>query len=183
MLKDGVSAPLDNTVEVDETYVGGKWANMSKKKRAMMAEAGKDNKIPVMGLVERNGNAKLTVIGKRTFKEVVRQHVSLNAFINTDQHLGYWGLNTEFADHDMVDHGRGEYRRNDVHTNTVEGFFSLFKRMVLGTYHQISPKHLQRYCDELTYRYNSRKVKDCERFIQSLKKVEGRLTYNQLINK
>ena len=75
---------LDNTVEVDETYVGGKWANMSKKKRAIMAANGKDNKTAVMGLVERDGYAKFTVIGKRSFKDVVREHVDTNAFINTD---------------------------------------------------------------------------------------------------
>lgn len=183
MLKDKNAEQLSNTVEIDEAYIGGKWANMSKKKRAIMAEGGKDNKTAVMGMVERQGNAKLTVIGKRNFKEVVRQHVSTNAFINTDEHLGYWGLNLEFADHDSVKHSSGEYRKNDVYTNTVEGFFSHFKRMLQGTYHNISPKHLQSYCDEHAYRYNTRKIKDIDRFALTFTKIEGRLTYNTLINR
>jgi transposase-like protein len=181
MLKDNAPQYLDNVVEIDETYVGGKWANMSKKKRAIMAESGKDNKTPVMGMVERDGYAKLTVIGQNTFKEVVRQHISPNAFINTDTHLGYVGLNLEFADHAAVNHSQGEYLRDGVHTNSVEGFFSLFKRMVFGTYHQISPKHLQRYCDEITFRFNSRKIKDSERFMASLKQTNGRLKYKDLV--
>jgi transposase-like protein len=183
MLKDAAPELLDNTVEIDECYVGGKWANMSKKKRAIMQEQGKDNKTPVMGLVERQGKAKLTVIGRNTFKEVVRQHVSPNAFINTDEHLGYHGLNMEFADHAAINHSQGEYLRDGIHTNSVEGFFSLFKRMIFGTYHQISPKHLQRYCDEITYRFNSRKIKDVDRFLISLSHTQGRLTYKQLIDK
>lgn len=174
---------LNNTVEVDECYCGGKWSNMTKSKRAKLVESGKDNKTPVMGLVERDGLAKLTVIGKRTFKEVIRQNVDTNAFINTDEHLGYAGLTQEFADHATINHSRGEYFKNDVHTNTVEGFFGLFKRCILGIYHQISPKHLQAYCDEVVYRYNTRDVKDTERFMQSLKQTEGRLTYAQLIKK
>lgn len=174
---------LEGRVEVDECYVGGKWANMSKKKRAIMAEQGKDNKTPVMGLVEREGLAKMTIIGQHTFKDVVRKNVSTDAYINTDEHLGYWGLNQEFADHSMVNHSRNEYKVEDVHTNTVEGMFGLFKRMVFGIYHQVSPKHLQRYCDELIYRYNSRKVKDIERFFNTLKQTEGRLTYKQLTRK
>jgi hypothetical protein len=174
---------LEGRVEIDECYVGGKWANMSKKKRAIMADSGKDNKTPVMGMVERDGLAKMTLIGKNTFKDMVRQNVDTDAYINTDEHLGYWGLNKEFADHSMVNHSRGEYRVEDVHTNTVEGMFGLFKRMVFGIYHQISPKHLQSYCDEMIYRYNTRKVKDIERFMQTLKQTEGRLTYKQLTGK
>jgi hypothetical protein len=76
-----------------------------------------------------------------------------------------------------------EYVRDGFHTNTVEGFFSLLKRQIFGIHHQVSPKHLQRYCDEMAYRFNSRKVKDTERFIASLKQTAGRLKYNDLIAK
>jgi len=183
MLKDCADNPLSNVVEIDETYVGGKWANMSKKKRAIMIEKQQSNKVPVMGMVQRDGNAKLTVIGRNTFKEAIRQNVSTNAFIVTDEHLGYRGLNMEFADHASVNHSQQEFVRDDIHTNNVEGFFSLFKRMIFGTYHQISPKHLQRYCDEILYRFNNRKVKDVDRFMNSLSHTEGRLTYNQLTEK
>ncbi|MBL7745636.1 MAG: IS1595 family transposase [Chitinophagaceae bacterium] len=181
MLREKAADPLSNVVEVDETYVGGKWANMSKKKRAKMVQEGKDNKTPVMGLVEREGRAKLTLIGENSFKDIIRLNVSENAFINTDEHLGYHGLNQEFADHAAINHSKGEFLRDGVHTNTIEGVFSLFKRMVFGIYHQISPKHLERYCDEMTYRYNSRKVKDADRFVYSLSHTEGRLRYDDLI--
>lgn len=183
MFKDNKVSLLTNTVEVDEHYVGGKWSNMSKKKRAIMVEEGRDNKTPVMGLVERQGKAKLKVIGKNTFKEVIRQHVSTNAFINTDEHGAYAGLNKEFADHDTVNHSQGQFVKGDVYTNSVEGLFSLFSRMVFGTYHQITAKHLQAYCNELTYRFNSRKIKDVQRFVNTFQNIQGRLTYNQLINK
>lgn len=172
---------LDNIVEVDETYVGGKWDNMHSKKRSKLREANQDNKTPVMGLLERDGKARLTVIGNRTFKDVVRENVNKTATIITDSHLSYEGLQQEFAGHQAVNHSQGEYKRDKVYTNTVEGFFSIFKRTVIGTYHQISPKHLQRYCVETAYRYNTRELKDHERFKAAISNVEGRLKYTQLI--
>lgn len=175
--------PLENIVEIDETYVGGKWDNMNRKRRAQQRESGMDNKTPVMGLLQRDGKAKLTVIGQHTFKEVVRQHVNKNAIIATDTHLSYQGLDQEFAGHGTVNHSQDEYRNGIYYTNSVEGFFSLFKRTIFGTYHQISPKHLHRYCSETSYRFNSRKIKDKERFNRLLSHTEGRLTYNELINK
>jgi len=175
--------PLENIVEVDETYVGGKWENMNKERRKRHRENAVDNKVPVMGLIERDGRAKLTIIGKNSFKEVVRQNVSKDAIVYTDAHLGYIGLSDEFAGHEAVNHSIQEYRRGLAYTNSVEGFFSLFKRTIFGTYHQISPKHLARYCAESTYRFNSRKVKDKERFKNLLSNPEGRLTYKKLIEK
>jgi transposase-like protein len=175
--------PLENIVEVDETYIGGKWDNMNKERRKRMRYKGKDNKIAVMGLLERGGNAKLTVIGQKTFKEVIRQNVSKDAIISTDTHLSYHGLDQEFAGHGMVNHSQDQYRDGIFYTNSVEGFFSLFKRTIFGTYHQISPKHLHRYCNESNYRFNSRKIKDKARFTQFFANTEGRLTYKNLIQK
>ena len=76
-----------------------------------------------------------------------------------------------------------EFRRGIAYTNSVEGFFSVFKRTIFGTYHQISPKHLHRYCAETSYRFNTRKIIDAERFKQVLSNPHGRLTYKKLINK
>jgi hypothetical protein len=174
---------LDNMVEVDETYVGGKVANMSRGRRKKWQESNKDNKVAVMGLVERDGKAKLTVIGGRTFKEVIRENVNKSATIYTDAHLGYELLANEFAGHEAVNHSIFEFKRGDAYTNTVEGFFSLFKRTIHGTYHAISPKHLHRYCTETTYRFNSRKIKDADRFRIAISNVEGRLKYKNLIQK
>jgi len=174
---------LDNIVEIDETYCGGKVANMHRGKRKAWQQSGKDNKTPVMGLLERDGKARLKVIEKDTFKDMVRQNVSTNAQLVTDSHLGYKGLNYEFAGHNTVDHSKDQFKDGIFYTNSVEGAFSHFKRMVFGIYHQVSPKHLHRYCDEFTYRWNSRKEKDNNRFETALKQTEGRLKWKDLIAK
>lgn len=99
---------MDNVVEVDETYVGGKFDRMSRKRRAKHQEAGKDNKVAVIGLSERDGKAKLTVIGEKTFKDVVRDHVAPSAIVITDAHKGYIGLNEEYQAHESVNHYKME---------------------------------------------------------------------------
>jgi len=175
--------PLDNIVEVDETYVGGKFENMNRGRRKKWQESGKDNKTAVMGLLQRDGKAKLTVIGKNSFKDVVRENVSTTATVYTDSHLGYIGLGNEFAGHDAVNHSIKEYKRGLVYTNSIEGFFSIFKRTIFGTYHQVSPKHLHRYCAETAYRFNFRKITDADRFRHTISNVEGRLKYKNLIEK
>ena len=183
LIMDIPDKPLDQVVEVDETYVGGKVANMSRGRRKKWQDSNKDNKTAVMGLLQRNGNAKLLVIGNRTFKDVIRENVNKTATIYTDAHAGYELLNQEYVAHEAVNHSIEEYRRGLAYTNSIEGFFSLFKRMIHGTYHQISPKHLPRYCAEITYRFNSRKIKDAERFRKTISNVEGRLKYKNLIKK
>ncbi|HMI79823.1 MAG TPA: IS1595 family transposase, partial [Ferruginibacter sp.] len=98
IMGDNDPAPLDSQiVEVDETYVGGKFANMNRGKRAWMQKHEVDNKTAVMGLLERDGKARLTVIGKNTFKDVVRANVNSNAVLMTDTHLSYQGLAFEYA--------------------------------------------------------------------------------------
>ncbi|MBK7885642.1 MAG: IS1595 family transposase [Chitinophagaceae bacterium] len=174
---------MDSIVEVDETYVGGKWENMNRGKLKEMRKYGRENKVPVMGFVQRDGKARLTVIGKDSFKDVVRKNIHNSATVITDTHLSYQGLKFEFAGHEFVNHSQSEYRNGITYTNTVEGFFSILKRTIFGTYHQVSPKHLHRYCEETAYRYNTRKVKDNERFNLTMQNVEGRLTYNNLIQK
>jgi hypothetical protein len=183
IMGDPNPAPLANIVEVDETYVGGKFANMNRGRRKKLQEQAIDNKTAVMGILERDGKARLTVIGGNTFKDVVRQNVDKNAIVVTDTHLSYQGLNNEYADHLTVNHSQMQFREGVAYTNSVEGFFSCFKRSIIGIYHQVSPKHLQRYCIETSYRYNTRKITDKERFNQTLQNVEGRLTYNSLIQK
>lgn len=174
---------LDNIVEIDETYVGGKFENMHRGRRKKWQDAGKDNKVPVMGMIERDGKARLKVIGKETFKDMVRANVSEDAQLVTDNHKGYIGLNYEFAGHNSVNHSIQEYKNGIFHTNSIEGAFSHFKRMIFGIYHQVSPKHLHRYCDEFTARWNTRKIKDVERFHNALKTTEGRLKWKDLIAK
>ena len=99
----------------------------------------------------------------------------------TDEWGAYNGLDKSFAGHERVNHGEQEYTRGDVHVNTVEGFWSLLKRGIIGIYHQVTEKHLHRYCGEFDYRYNTREEKDCDRFTSTFKHIEGRLTYKELI--
>lgn len=176
--------PLTNIVEIDETYVGGKFQNMNRGKRKEWQDLGVDNKVPVMGLLQRDGKARLTVIGSNTFKEVIKENVSNDATLMTDSHLAYQGLALEYAGHGVVNHSEMQFRVGDSYTNTVEGFFSSLKRSIFGIYHSVSPKHLQKYCEETSYRYNTRKQTDKDRFIATMKAAEGhRLTYNNLIQK
>ncbi|MBL7696135.1 MAG: IS1595 family transposase [Ferruginibacter sp.] len=183
IMGENAPEPLTNTVEVDECYVGGTFANMNRARRKKFQEQGIDNKTAVMGLLERDGKARLTVIGEKTFKDVVRENVSPDALLVTDTHLSYQGLVSEYAGHATVNHSQGEYRAGIAYTNSVEGFFSHFKRSIFGIYHQVSPKHLHRYCVETAYRYNYRKISDKDRFNMALSKTSGRLKYQELIKK
>jgi transposase-like protein len=174
---------LSGLVEIDETYVGGRWENMNKTKRTFMRERMLDNKTAVMGMVERDGKARLKVIGKNSFKQIVYNNVKREAVLVTDSHTGYDGLNKDYADHQAVNHSNFEFKRGIYYTNSVEGFFSILKRSVIGIYHQISPAHLQRYCDEVSFRFNSRKIKDADRFQMIFQNTKGRLKYKDLIGK
>jgi len=175
-----LSGPLVGTVEVDETYVGGK----PRKGTGIKHKRGRGtSKVPVVALVERNGNVRTRVIcdvtGK-TLKSAIRTNVHSSATIMTDEHRGYLGIGGEFSGgHRTVCHGTGEYAKPDgTNTNTVESFFALIKRGVYGNFHHVSRKHLQRYCDEFSFRWNQRKVTDGERTLAALRSTEGkRLMY------
>ena len=187
-LQDKNSNLLKNVVEVDEVYIGGKVKNMSNKKRASMrTENGGtiNNKVMVVGMLERLRNLKLVVSSKNENSEVkpiVRKHIDEDAFVITDSSTNYIGLEKEFAGHETVNHFNYEFVRDGViHTNGVEGAFSMLKRSIIGTYHNLSPKHLFRYCDETSYRYNTRKMQDGQRFEMSLTNLIGRLSYKELI--
>lgn len=187
MLKDKTPVQLSGVIEVDETYVGGKEKNKHKSKRNH--QTGMADKTPMVGLLQRDGKMVLKAIGKgtangNTIKPIIRQHVVKEATIYTDGFGAYKDLHLEFADHGIVDHKNGEYVVNGiVHTNSIEGFWSIMKRGIYGIYHQVSDKHLQRYCDEFSARFNTREIKDNERFEKAVKNSEGRLKYNQLIGK
>lgn len=181
MVIDKAPELLQDIVSIDETWVGGRWANMPKTKRTKLHEEGRETKVAVMGLMEREGKVRLTIIGNDTFKQVVRKNVDTRAILVTDEHNGYQGLDKEYNGHVTVNHSQLEFIRDGFSTNNIEGVFSQFKRMVIGIYHQISPYHLQAYCNEATYRYNTRKIKDVNRFMDAMTKTKGRLKYKDLI--
>ena len=149
-------ARLTGTVEVDETYVGGK--------RHGMGRGYVGNKAMVVGAVQRGGKVRMKVEkrdDKATLHGFVANHVSPNVEnIYTDENPSYKGLDNDPGDtslHQTVNHSAKEYVRGDVHTNSIEGAFGLFKRGVTGSFHHVSHKHLDRYLDEFEFRYNNRK--------------------------
>lgn len=164
---------LGGIVECDETYIGGR-----EKGQGMTA-----NKVPVFALVQRGGSVRSMVMPRVTAKNLqaaVRTNVERSAQIMTDSYIGYKGLLGDFAAHETVNHLQKEYVRGQVHTNTVEGYFSLLKRGIIGTYHHVSEKHLHRYLAEFDFRYNARKDSDEVRTMAAMKGIEGkRLQYKQ----
>lgn len=181
MMEEKAPEKLDNIVEVDEVWIGGNIGKMNRTRREKYKDRGNANKTLVMGLVQRDGSARLTVIGNNNFKDIVRANVKETAFVMTDSHSGYVGLDKEYTAHESVNHNIMEFRRGIVYTNTVEGFFSCFQRSILGCYHQVSRKHLQMYCAETAYRFTTRKVKDKIRFDMLMGNIGCRLKYTDLI--
>jgi transposase-like protein len=163
---------LSGIVEIDETYIGGRKAGI---------QGSRTHKIPVIALVERQGHVRSFVMPKVSavnLKQAIRDHVDQDARLMTDSWILYRGLNEEFASHETVNHYAKEYVRGDAHTNTVEGYFSLLKRGITGTFHHVSKHHLHRYLSEFDFRYNARNVNDMQRYMAVLKATEGkRLQY------
>lgn len=186
-LKDGGFGLLSGEVEADETFIGGKARNMhlSKRERRITGTGGKD-KTAVMGILERGGKVRATVVTNRRRKAIqaeVRKHVEAGSALYTDALLSYAGLASEYA-HKVIDHAVA-YVDDKIHTNTLENFWSLLKRGLSGTYVSVEPFHLFRYLDEQTFRYNNRRaLGDFGRFRLALSQItEKRLTYNRLTGK
>jgi transposase-like protein len=174
-------------IEVDESFIGGKARNMhvSERKRRITGTGTKD-KTAVMGILERGGKIRTTVVPNRkkaALQGEVRKHVTAGAALYSDALLSYEGLATDYA-HQVVDHAV-QYVDGRVHTNGLENFWSLLKRGISGTYVSVEPFHLHRYLDEQTFRYNTRKdMNDSQRFELAMSQVFGkRLTYVELTGK
>ncbi len=176
--------PLTGTIEVDETYIGGKpRANEQGKLKRAPKYYGK---APVVALVQRGGSVRafsVPTVNAKNVKAVIRQHVHESARFMTDEAAYYRGLNREFKrGHKTINHSQGKYAIGDVTTNTVEGFFSILKRGINGVYHAVYKEHLHRYLAEFEYRYNTRKMDDGERTVGAIQKVVGkRLLYREPI--
>lgn len=177
---------MGGTVEVDETFIGGLSRNMHKSQREKkILGPGGCGKAIVMGLLERHGEGsrvRTKVVFDRkegTMQGYVRDNVESGCEVMSDAHRSYLGLAQDYI-HQFTDHAE-EYVRGNVHTNGIENFWSLLKRSIKGTYVSVEPFHLFRYLDEQAFRFNSRKGKDADRFIQTVKQVAGkRLTYEEL---
>lgn len=181
--EDGKLGGGGQIVEVDETYVGGKMKNMTHKKRKAIGQRGaNDNKHMVMGYLVRGGNLRLKHVDKKAIFKSVLENVAQDSVLLTDMSGSYHAAPNHFAAHETVDHGRKEYvREGAIHTNSIEGVFSMFDRMVIGTYHYLSPKHMQKYANELSFRFNTRTITGSMRFNMLLSNCTNRLTYQNLI--
>ena len=152
--------PLTGEVEVDETFVGGKAHNMHASRRKALALTGTKNKIAVIGAIARKGMIVAKVIENTdtaTLDKFVRQTVSKDVkLVATDEHREYRLLGADM-NHHVVRHSAGEYVVGTTHTNTIEGFWSLFKRGIIGSYHKVSKEYLPLYVNEFAWRLNNRK--------------------------
>lgn len=173
---------LSGKVEVDETYVGGKPRHGDGIKHK---QGRGTRKTPVLALVERDGRVKarvITAVNSANLKGAIYANVCPTSTIFTDELSAYFGVGAGFeGGHKTVHHASKQYVGPDgASTNTIESYFALIKRGVYGTFHNVSKKHLNRYCDEFSFRWNHRKVTDTERTLAALKGAEGkRLTYRQ----
>lgn len=150
LMADG-GDPLTGEIEIDETYIGG---------RRKLAQKFK-NKSVVFGMVERNGSVKSNHVksnGSRVLLPVIVQGIAPASSIHSDEYRAYKVLPKYGYSHTTVNHSRLEYVRGTAHTNTIEGYWSQLKRSIDGTYHSVSPKYLQQYLDEFSFRYNLRDV-------------------------
>ncbi|MCY3998753.1 MAG: IS1595 family transposase [Flavobacteriaceae bacterium] len=151
--------PLSGTVEVDETYIGGKRVNMSKYRRMQLYHLGRGSagKIPVVGALNRETNQVIAKVVEHTDKETLHEFIDENttphSVVYTDEARCYHGLNRE---HEWICHSRRQFVDGKVHTNSIESFWARVKRTYKGTHHWMSKKHLQRYVDELVWKHNIR---------------------------
>lgn len=187
-MREDAPGPLGGegkTVEADETYVGGKEANKHANKRMAKRDVF-GGKQAVVTLVERDGRARsfhVANVTARRLGPVLFRNVSRKSNLMTDGARFYVKAGEQFASHEAVDHSGGEYVRGTAHSNTVENFFSILKRGVIGTYHHVSEAHLARYLSEFDFRYSNRSglgVDDTMRADELLRGIAGkRLTYRR----
>lgn len=177
----------DSVVEIDECYMGGKYENMHTSKKETAPQ-----KAVIIGMVERNSKQvkamKIPTAEKDFLLPKINLNVESGATIVTDTYHAYNDLKQKY-NHKTIKHSVKEYCRIEkhtafkIHTNTIEGFWGLVQRGVNGIYHWVSKKHINRYLNEFSFRYNTNKMTDGERFVMSLTQTVGRLKYNDLIGK
>ncbi len=171
-------------VEADETYIGGREKNKHRKKRT--SAVGGVGKEFAFAIVERGGKVRshhVPEVNARTLRPILVAQIDKRSFLMTDDAGQYRYMHRDFAKHEAVNQGIEEYVRGEAHTNTVEGYFSILKRGINGTYHHVSQQHLKRYLAEFDFRYNERAkldVTDAQRAAKAIRGVVGkRVTYQQ----
>lgn len=178
------SEKLEGEVSSDEAFVGGKNGNRHKVKR-LAYSAGRNfkDKVPVLGLMSKEGKVKTIVlpsIAGKFIRQQVITHVKPGSTLITDEYKAYKRMG-RYYNHQIVKHSWGEYKNKlGFSSNNIEGFWSHLKRMIIGVFHQVSPKYLQRYCDELTFRFNTRDMNSYAKFEFMMSRANTRLSYKKL---
>ena len=180
---EGVAAEFEGPVEADETFVGGKRKNMSNAKRKTLTGSGTVGKTVVAGIKDRETNQVVAKVVPSTAGKILKSFVTRNplpkAVVYTDESLSYKGI---ARIHAFVKHSTRQWVAGAAHTNGIESFWSMLKRSYMGTFHKISPKHLNRYVQELVARHNIRPLDTAVQMAVVAFGMEGqRLTYQQLI--
>jgi len=183
---NAATAPkLTGTVEIDETYVGGK----PRYKGSHGVGRGTTGQVPVVGMVQRDGEVRFHQMERLTMTQlagVLSKNADPACRVITDDFNMYHPLSMMFTGgHETVTHSQREYARpgTDIHSNTIEGMFSLVKRGIMGTFHSVSRKHLSNYLNEFEFRWNTRKITDGERVTRAIKQVDGkRLEYRESVD-
>jgi len=186
MLTEKAPELLDGIVEVDETYVGGSLKNIHAKKKEALK--GLDNKTMVFGAIQRNGKLRTKVIPQTNIENIskaIEEFVAPDSFMVSDEHHAYNKVGEKY-NHRKVNHRDKEYVRKEdilVHTNNIEGYWNILKKQIDGIHHSVSPKHLQRYCNESAFRFNHKESFQDERFADALANCNGTLKYKELTAK
>jgi len=179
-LDDIIRVRFETETQIDETYVGGKNRKRNGKKHTQGRST--EIKTPVFGML-CNGfvlNIPVSNVGGKLLKSIIFELVKEGSTVVTDGLSSYRGLSKNY-NHQVVNHSEGEYVRDGYHTNGIEGFWSQLKRGILGIYHLVSRKHLEKYCNEFAFRYNTRKMYDIQRFTYFMIYGNKQLKYRELI--
>lgn len=182
-MKQDPSDKLETVVELDETFVGGKNKNRHADKKVKYGR-NRDykDKVPVLGMVQRDGKVKTFVLPKRRavyIQPLIRKHIKKDTILYTDEYDGYCGMGKDYQ-HAAINHSKKQFKDGDICTNRMEGFWTQLKRSLYGIYHRVSPKYLQRYTDEACWRYNTRHMKQGQIFNLFMSKINDRITLKQL---